>query len=132
MYNLFQPETKFTDPDQLQFCLPISEYEFWYCEINQSKIVLEGDRDIETIFDKYAGQPEKLLEDADTNLHVREFIINTRNWITAEIDVREITEEEKKNLLSIFGDSANNFANDKERNQMIAEMYFEQNINEFG
>ena len=34
MKNLLNPGIEFTDPDTLQFCLPLSDKEFWYCEPN--------------------------------------------------------------------------------------------------
>mgnify|MGYP003623248592 FL=1 len=127
MNRLFQPGIQFTDPDQLQFCLPISEHEFWYCELDQT----DPDSDVHRILIKYGGQPEKLLEDAETNLHIKEFVFNRTNWVQATIDTREITPSECADLLIAYAENPDDYEEGADCNQLIAEMYFETNINQF-
>ena len=64
MKNLLNPNIQFTDPDTLQFCLPLSDKEFWYCEPNCSheKLLPESDSNERIVYDILCGYPEDLLE----------------------------------------------------------------------
>ncbi len=133
MENLLNPNITCTDPDNLQFCLPISEYEFWYCEPNGYNDLLLSDSNSNEsqILEKYLGNPKQLLEDAKIDEAVKSFIANRLLWMSGEVDVRYFTQKEKEELLSDYGYSWEDFDNDIERNQIICENYFESNPMDF-
>lgn len=129
--NLFHPKVEFTDPDTLQFCIPQSEARFWYCDFDQ--FALHGsatDRDAE-LFEKYEGHPAELIKDAATDEEVRTFMLNKHLWISTTIDAGDIEEEERKELFDTYGMSADEYEDPQDLNQIIAEMYFETNIDDF-
>ncbi|MDR2005321.1 MAG: hypothetical protein LBQ74_20045 [Prevotella sp.] len=130
-FNLFHPDIAFTDPDTLQFCIVISDTSFWYCEFDQSNFcgVTEG-RDLE-LFQKYKGYPEKLIADAKNDPEVLEFIQNKCFWISATIDSDDIDEETEADLFNTYGMKPEDFGEGAERNQIIAEMYFEVYVDDF-
>ncbi|MBF0648714.1 hypothetical protein IR083_07765 [Dysgonomonas sp. GY75] len=129
--NLFRSDIAFTDPGTLQFCIVISDTSFWYCEFDQSNFcgVAEG-RDLE-LFRKYKGYPEKLIADAKNDPEVLEFIENKSLWISAIIDSDDIDKETEADLFITYGSKPENFAEGAERNQIIAEMYFEVYVDDF-
>ncbi|MCS2956954.1 hypothetical protein NXX53_06640 [Bacteroides salyersiae] len=129
--NLFHPKIEFTDPDTLQFCITQSEARFWYCEFDQ--FALHGsatERDAE-LFDKYEGHPAELIRDAATDEEVKKFILNKHLWISTTIDAGDLDEEERKVLFDTYGMSADEYEDPQDLNQIIAEMYFETNIDDF-
>lgn len=128
---LINPLTHCTDPDQLQFCLKISDTSFRYCEFDRSALcgVTEG-RDPE-LFRKYKGYPEKLIADAKSDPEVLEFIRNDSLWISAVIDSHDIDMETRADLLNTYGIPIEDFEEGAERNQIIVEMYFETYIDDF-
>lgn len=129
--NLYHPSIQFTDPDTLQFCVPLSETLFWYCEFDTSVFCGNPDSKEKELYDKYCGYPNQLLKHAQTDPAVRDFINNHKNWISETIDVDDIDNEDRIELYDTFGISPTDYDNEKDRNQIIAEMYFETNINDF-
>ncbi|MDR3266211.1 MAG: hypothetical protein LBT24_01390 [Tannerella sp.] len=127
MEKLFDKNIQYTDPDTLQFCLPVSEHEFWYCEPD---ICNETWTD-SLVYQKYLGYPQKLLEDSQKDNEVKAFLHNRLLWMSGEIDVRDFSEEEKRKLLADYGYKWDDFNNEAERNQIICENYFESNPLDF-
>lgn len=125
--NLLNPNIQFTDPDTLQFCLPLSEKEFWYCESNCShdKLLPESDSDELIIYDILCGYPEDLLRLSSVVAEVKEFISNGQLWCSGNISIDDIDEEERLELLRAYGYSWDSFSSEAERNQVICECYFE-------
>ena len=132
MKNLFNPNIQCTDPDNLQFCQILSDTEFWYCEPNiyNEQIYSDGTPE-NTLYKKYKGNPMQLLVDAGTNAEVKKFVSNRLLWLTGLVNINDFSTEEKKELLNSYGYVWNTFLDDKERNQIICENYFEQNPMEF-
>ncbi|MDR1504571.1 MAG: hypothetical protein LBT43_19155 [Prevotella sp.] len=129
--NLFHPNISSADPDTLQFCIVISDTSFWYCEFDLSNFcgVTEG-RDLE-LFRKYKGYPGKLIADAKNDSEVLEFIENKSLWISTTIDSDDIDKETEEDLLNTYGIPIEDFEEGAERNQIIAEMYFEVYVDDF-
>jgi len=129
--NLFHPDISFTDPNQLQFCIIISDTSFWYCEFDQSNFcgVTQG-HDFE-LFRKYKGYPHKLIADAKSDPEVLEFVQNDSLWISTTIDSDDIDKETEADLLTTYGIPIEDFEEGVDRNQIIAEMYFEVYIDDF-
>jgi hypothetical protein len=127
MKKIFDKNTCCTDPGSLQFCLPVSDGEFWYCEPNGfNDRLLPGTGSIESlILQKYAGNPQQFLKDAQKDSSVKAFIRDRQLWLSGKIDVKDFSEEEKCELLSDYAYRWEDFSNDSERNQIICEIYFE-------
>lgn len=133
MKNLFNPAVECTDPDNLQFCLMVSDEEFWYCEPNSyNGKLLPGSGTPELkLFEKYKGQPKRLFEDAGHSEDVKALLNNSLLWLTGYIRIADFTGDEKLELLDDYGYSWDSFTSDAERNRIICENYFEQNPAEF-
>lgn len=131
--NLLNPSIQYTDPDNLQFCLPLSDTKFWYCQVNDchKRLMPDAETTERLIYDILCGYPEKLLDLANKVIEVKEFITNNRYWYTDEIDVTEFDREEELELLKGYGYSWDDFTSDAERNQIICECHFEENIYEY-
>ena len=131
---LLNPNIQYTDPDTLQFCLPLSDTKFWYCQVNDcyERLMPDAETPESLIYDILCGYPEKLLHLANKVIEVKEFITNRRYWHTGEIDVTEFDHEEQLELLRSYGYSWNDFTSDVDRNQIICECDFEENIREYG
>jgi hypothetical protein len=127
MKNIFDPNIRCTDPDTLQFCLPVSGGRFWYCEPNGFNDLLlpESGSKENRIFQKYMGNPQEFLGNARNDTLLKAIILNRNLWLSGEIDVRDFSEEEKWDMLSGIGLSWDDFDNDADRNQIISELYFE-------
>lgn len=127
MKNLLNPSIQFTDPDTLQFCLPLSDKEFWYCEPNCShdKLLPESDSTERIIYDMLCGYPEELIRLSSVVAEVKEFISNGQLWCSGYISIDEIDESEQFELLQTYGYSRDSFSTGAERNQIICENYFE-------
>lgn len=127
MENLLNPSIQFTDPDTLQFCLPLSDKEFWYCEPNCShdKLLPESDSTERIIYDMLCGYPEELIRLSSVVAEVKEFISNGQLWCSGYISIDEIDESEQFELLQTYGYSRDSFSTGAERNQIICENYFE-------
>lgn len=133
MENIFNPDIQCTDPDNLQFCLKISDQEFWYCEPNgyNEKLMPDSDsRELE-LFEKYMGDPKKLLEDVQNDEEVKALINNRQLWLTGSSEMSDFTQEEQIELLDDYGYTWDDFNSDAERNQIICENFFEQNPMDF-
>lgn len=128
MERLFTPGIQCTDPDQLQFCLHLSDTEFWYCEPNHyhTDLFPGADTPARRIYDKYRGYPDKLLQDARQDTEVMAFVTDRRLWITGTIDAADFSREEQEALLKDYGYAWENFTSDADRNQIICENHFEQ------
>lgn len=128
MKQLLSPKIECTDPDQLQFCLKISDTEFWYCQPNiyHNDLLPDADTPASRIYNKYCGYPDELLRAAQTDYEVRNFITDRRLWMEGEIDVHGFTREEQKELLDDYGYKWEDFFADADRNQIICENHFEQ------
>lgn len=133
MENLLNPSIVYTDPDTLQFCLIISDTEFWYCQIDDSQdCLLPDSNSIQSfIFKHFTGEPKALLEMSSQVHEVREFITNCQLWFSDEFDVTNIPPEEQLELLKGYGYSWDDFDSDKDRNQIICEIYFEEELNDY-
>jgi hypothetical protein len=127
MRNLFNENIRCTDPDTLQFCLPVSENKFWYCEPNgYNDSLLPYSKTPESrILEKYLGYPQKMLEDAKADAEIKSFVENRRFWLNGTIDVRDFSKEEKREMIESCGVGWNDFNSNAERNQIICEIYFE-------
>lgn len=127
MKNLLNPSIQFTDPDTLQFCLPISDKEFWYCEPNccQDKLFPESDSTERIIYDMLCGYPGELIRLSLVVAEVKEFISNRRLWCSGDINIDDIDDKEQLELLQAYGYSLDSFSTGVERNQIICESYFE-------
>ena len=127
MKNLLNPSIQFTDPDTLQFCLPISDKEFWYCEPNccQDKLFPESDSTERIIYDMLCGYPGELIRLSLVVAEVKEFISNRRLWCSGDINIDDIDDKEQLELLQAYGYSLDSFSTGAERNQIICESYFE-------
>lgn len=127
MENLLNSNIQFTDPDTLQFCLPLSDKEFWYCQPNDCHDkLLEGSDSIERlIYEQLSGYPGDLLRLSLVVTEVKEFISNGRFWCSDDISIDDIDEEERLELLQSYGYSPDSFSSNTEWNQIICESYFE-------
>lgn len=127
MENLLNPSIQFTDPDTLQFCLPISDKEFWYCEPNccQDKLFPESGSTERIIYDMLCGYPGELIRLSSVVAEVKEFISNGRLWYSGDISIDDIDDKERLELLQAYGYSLDSFSTGAERNQIICESYFE-------
>lgn len=125
--NLLNPDIQFTDPDTLQFCLPLSDKEFWYCQPKECHDSLfESSDTIERlIYEQFSGYPKDLLRLSSVVTEVKEFISNGRLWCSGNISIDDIDEEEQLELLRAYGYSWDSFSCEAERNQVICECYFE-------
>lgn len=127
MENLLNPNIQFTDPDNLQFCLKLSDEEFWYCEPNvyHEKLSPEADSVESLIYDTLSGYPKDLIRLSSVVTEVKEFISNRKLWMTGTIEVDDFDQEEKLELLADYGYKWDGFSSDAERNQIICEIHFE-------
>lgn len=133
MENLLNPKIKCTDPDQLQFCLKKSGEEFWYCEPNwyNDKLLPDAKTEERKIIQRYLGNPNRLLNDIKTDEKLKDIILDRHLWLSGSSEIDDFTEEEKHQLLDTYGYSWDDFDNDADRNQIICEIYFEQNPIDF-
>lgn len=125
---LFNPAIECTDPDQLQFCLKISDTEFRYCEpdLCHANLFPGADTPARRAYDKYRGYPDKLLRDARTDAQARAFVTDRRLWLTGTIDTNDFSREEQEELLEDYGYAWEDFTSDADRNRIICENHFEQ------
>lgn len=132
MVKLFNPAIQHTDPDNLQFCLKISDTEFWYCEPNIYHELIYTEGTIENlIYHTFKGNPDGLLALASSVKEVRSFIYNQYLWLEGTSDINDFDDKEKLQLLDDYGYSWEDFEDDADRNQIICENYFEQNPMDF-
>ena len=97
-----------TDPDEVQFCRPISETEFEYIQIKnpQIKSVVK------------CGRNALAVLDGETQI---------TDWYQDEIDVRYYSDKEIEDYVSPYGDILER-SEGANRNQLIAECIFETNL----
>lgn len=128
MERLLNPDIECTDPDQLQFCLKISDKTFWYCQPNvyHDDLLPNADTPASRIYHKYCGNPKELLRDAQTDKEIRAFVTDRMFWMEGEIDVDDFSHEEQEELLGDYGYKWDDFTSDADRNQIICENHFEQ------
>lgn len=133
MENIFNPDIQCTDPGQLQFCLKISDNEFWYCEPNwyNDKLMPDADTPEREFIMKYMGQANLIIEEAKDNGELRAFLFNNQYWLNGTIETNDFSHEEKLELLDDYGYDWDDFKSDSDRNQIICENYFEQNPLDF-
>lgn len=101
MENLLSPNILYTNSDILQFCLPLSDTKFWYCQVDDchKRLMPDAETPERLIYDTLCGYPEKLLDLANKVIEVKEFIVNYRYWHTSEMDVTEFDHKEQLELL---------------------------------
>jgi len=128
MKRILNPDIECTDPDQLQFCLKISDTVFWYCEPNtcHNDLLPHAETDANRIYHRYLGYPTAFLRDADNIPEVRKFATDDMLWREGEIDVSDFSLAEQEELLKDYGYKWADFSTDAERNQIICENHFEQ------
>ena len=128
MKRLFNPAIMCTDPDQLQFCLKISENKFWYCEPNiyRDDLLPETNSPNSRIYHKYLGNPKQFLLDARVVPEVQAFAIDEQFWLEDEIDINGFSRQEQEELLDDYGYKWDDFECDSDRNLIICENHFEQ------
>lgn len=128
MNRLFIPGIECTDPDSLQFCLRISESEYWYCQPNiyHKDLFTGADTPARHIPDRYLGDPDDFLRDMHTDAEVRAFASDRMLWLEGEIDAADFSRKEQEALLADYGYRREFFASDAERNRIICENHFEQ------
>ena len=128
MNHLFNPATECTDPDQLQFCLKISDTVFWYCEPNtyHRDLLPYAETESNRIYQRYLGYPTEFLRDAHNMPEVRKFATDNMLWREGEIDVTDFSRSEQEELLKDYGYKWDDFSTDIDRNQIICENHFEQ------
>lgn len=127
MENLLNPDIECTDSDSLQFCLKLSDEEFWYCQPNgyHDKLFLSTGCTECLIVNILSGYPEDLIRLSSVVTEVKEFVSDRKLWMTGSIETGDFDEEEKLELLADYGYKWEGFSNDAERNQIICEIHFE-------
>ena len=93
MKRLLNPDIQCTDPDQLQFCLKISDTEFWYCEPNtcHRDLLPCAETESNRVYQRYLGHPTEFLHDAHNVPEVRKFATDNMLWREGEIDVTDFS-----------------------------------------
>lgn len=127
MKNLLNLGIEFTNLDTLQFCLPLSDKEFWYCEPNccHDNLLPESESTERIIYDSLCGYPKELIRLSSVVTEVKEFISNRRFWCSGDISIDDIDEEERLELMQTYGYLRDSLGSDAEWNQIICECYFE-------
>lgn len=114
MRRLLENKWECTDPDNLQFCVKLDDYSYWYCQL----IELTGE------LKKFAGYPGMLIAEG------KELILNESYWAHGEIHIDDIEYGEVTSLVESYGYDITQHSS-FENVQMVIEMYFETNINDF-
>ncbi|KAA6302832.1 MAG: hypothetical protein EZS26_001002 [Candidatus Ordinivivax streblomastigis] len=127
MKNLFNKNIRCTDPATLQFCLPVSGDKFWYCEPNgfHDSLLPDSSTQERQIYERFIEYPYELLKAAERDAKVKPFLQNKLLWLSGTIDVRDFSDEEKRELAVDYGMTLDGMAAEEERNQLICEFYFE-------
>lgn len=127
MENLMNPAIEYTDPDNLQFCLKLSDEKFWYCQPNDyhEKLFLGVNSTERLIYNTLSGHPDDLIRLSSIVTEVKEFVSDRKLWMTGTIEVDDFDQEEKLELLADYGYNWDDFSSDAERNQFICENHFE-------
>lgn len=127
MENLLNPAIQCTDPNTLQFCLKLSDKEFWYCQPNDchEKLFPGVNSTERLIYDTLFSSSKDLIRLSSIVMEVKEFVSDRQLWMTGAIDVNDFDQEEKLKLLADYGYNWDDFSSDAERNQIICEIHFE-------
>lgn len=133
MENLLNPAIQCTDPDRLQFCLKISDEEYWYCEPNwyHEKLMPYTCNREQELIETYKGNPKLLLRKAQVDDEVKAFVLDRQLWLCGSSEMSDFEPGEPLQLLKDYGYEWDSFNNDAERNQIICEIYFEQHPMDF-
>lgn len=133
MENLLNPAIQCTDPDQLQFCLKISDEEYWYCEPNwyHEKLMPYTCNREQELIETYKGNPKLLLHKARVDEEVKAFVLDRQLWLCGSSKISDFEHGVPLQLLKDYGYKWDSFNNDAERNQIICEIYFEQHPMDF-
>lgn len=133
MNNLLNPCIECTDPSTLQYCLRLSDKEFWYCQPNDCHDNLFPEVDtIERFFcDFFTTSPKALISLSSTVTEIHDFVSNSNFWYSGNIDVDDFTIDKQLELLNDYGYSWDDFDDDAQRNQIICENYFETYITDY-
>lgn len=123
--NFFLKSFQCTDPDELQFCKEIQEGKIYeYCQFVPTTY---SDERLKEIFNTYCGDPNQLIEDCEKDEKLRK-IVSTKAFYHETIDISLISNEDKKDIISMYGlrSGGNEKLTENELNQLICEGYFEQ------
>lgn len=107
--NFFTPLWECTDVDQMQFCRKINDHVFEYIQLKD----VDGDSDY--FKNKNALDYLNGITTAD-------------EWYQDIIDIADYSDDEIKEYLSAYGGILDNVNDDVQRNQIIAECIFEQDV----
>ncbi len=133
MPQIFRPSTKCSDPDQLQFFRKISVSKFWYCEPNlyHSDLLPDADTPASRLREKYLGDPEDCFR---MLIQTPKFMLSfpTPHYGLGARSMQTVSlREQQEKFLKGYGYSWDFFSCDMDRNQIICEIYFEENQLEF-
>lgn len=120
----FLSDYQVTDVDELQFCKVIEDgKKYHYFQFKKDK-----NETTKIFFEKYCGDIEQMLIDAENDSLIMSIINNDNNWYSEEIDVDLIDDLDKEDIISMYGlrEGGNEKLTDNELNQLICEGYFEQ------
>ncbi len=107
--NFDTAQWKCTDIDQMQFCRKINDHLFEYIQLKDT----DGDSDYfknKNALDYLNG------------------ITTPNEWYQDIIDITDYSDDEIKEYLSAYGGILDNVNDDVQRNQIIAECIFEQDV----
>ena len=107
--NFFTPLWECTDVDQMQFCRKINDHVFEYIQLKDA----DGD------FSYYKNK---------NALDYLNGITTADEWYQDIIDITDYSDDEIKEYLSAYGGILDNVNDDVQRNQIIAECIFEQDV----
>lgn len=99
-----------TDVDQMQFCRKINDHEFEYIQLK------DVDGDYSVYFKNKSA------------LDYLNGITTADEWYQDIIDITDYSDDEIKEYLSAYGGILDNVNDDVQRNQIIAECIFEQDV----
>ena len=120
----FLGDYEITDVDNLQFCKVISEgQKFHYLQFKKDK-----NETTKIFFEKYSGNVDEMLIDAENDSLIMSIINNDNNWYSEEIDVYLLSEDDVQEIIDTYGlrSGGNEKLSENELNQLICEGYFEQ------
>lgn len=103
-----------TDVDQMQFCRKINDHVFEYIQLKD----VDGDY---SVYFKNKNALDYLNG-----------ITTADEWYQDIIDITDYSDDEIKEYLSAYGGILDNVNDDVQRNQIIAECIFEQDVVMFG
>ena len=110
----FEGDWMCTDPDNHQFCEVVDEHTFHYVQLKECSKFYED-----------AEHSKNLLEDLKGRTKLSD-------WYEETIDVDLFSEEDVKEALEPYGGILDNVSDKQDRNQIVAECLFEQDVVFFG